>query len=409
MAPRVTALLTVYNGLPYLPQAVESLRAQTFADLELLVLDDGSTDGSREWLQRCADPRLRLVCHGANLGQAVCLNLGLSLARGEFIARMDQDDVCVPTRIERQLAAIARNPRTAAVGSCVRCIDAQGRGMGATGARIDDRGAFVGALLTFVTPAAHPSVLLRREAALAVGGYPEASAPCEDYALWCRLALAGHGMRVLPEPLLQVRQHGGQQSVASAARQRARFEAAHAAFVRALLGEDDAIDALTALLRMDASIGDGPTGEDVAPSHGGAPARVPAALDALNRLLQRAAERLALDAAEARSLDDRVAWWMARGAVRGAMQQQSASRHLYRFAMTHGRRTRRLPVAWTYPLAMAAWPLWSPAVRGAARRGATGAARRLSSLRCALSRARAEAPPASTSTAASTSSERPCA
>src|SRR3972149_6665359 len=100
---RVTVLMAVYNGLPYLRQAIESVLTQSFTSFELLVVDDASSDGSVACVRSFNDPRVRLVCNERNLRQTASLNRGLELARGEYIARLDQDDLCAPDRLEKQV------------------------------------------------------------------------------------------------------------------------------------------------------------------------------------------------------------------------------------------------------------------------------------------------------------------
>lgn len=114
--PAVSVLLPVRNGEPYLTASLQSLLAQTWRDFEVLVLDDGSSDCSVAVAQGFGDPRIRVVADGRALGLAARLNQGVSLARGEFVARMDADDVCLPTRLEKQLAFLQAHPEVDLVG-----------------------------------------------------------------------------------------------------------------------------------------------------------------------------------------------------------------------------------------------------------------------------------------------------
>lgn len=108
--PLISVLLPVYNGDKTLALALDSVLKQTLTDFELLVLDDDSSDSSREVASRFNDPRIKLIHDGARLGLAGRLNFGLELAQGQFFARMDQDDVCFPERFERQLDFLRANP-----------------------------------------------------------------------------------------------------------------------------------------------------------------------------------------------------------------------------------------------------------------------------------------------------------
>src|SRR4026207_76576 len=113
--PRVTVLMPVYNGADYLRQGIDSILRQTCRDFELLVVNDGSTDSSREVLRGYGDPRLIVVENERNLGLVTSLNRGLELARGEFVARMDQDDLALPRRLDKQINFLRKNAR---VGLC---------------------------------------------------------------------------------------------------------------------------------------------------------------------------------------------------------------------------------------------------------------------------------------------------
>lgn len=130
--PLVTVVMPVYNAGPYLRQAVLSIVRQTFGDWELLIIDDGSTDDAIEGITDIADHRIHVVRNPNNLGLAATLNIGIDLARGEFIARMDQDDIAYPERLERQLAMLRADPTLDLVA--VRCL------------AIDRKGEIVGAL-----------------------------------------------------------------------------------------------------------------------------------------------------------------------------------------------------------------------------------------------------------------------
>ena len=127
-APQVTVLMTVHNGERYLAEAIDSVLAQSVAELELIVVDDVSTDGTAAILAACAsrDPRVRVLHNDTNIGPYPSANRGLELARADVIARMDADDVSEPDRLARQLAFLECNPRCLLVGSGYRSIDADG-------------------------------------------------------------------------------------------------------------------------------------------------------------------------------------------------------------------------------------------------------------------------------------------
>jgi glycosyltransferase involved in cell wall biosynthesis len=124
MSPRVTVLMPVYNAAPHLLQAVNSILAGDFRDLELLAINDGSTDQSEDILRSIADPRLRIVRNPKNVGVAATLNRGFDLAEGDFIARMDSDDISTPDRLMRQVAFMEAKPEIGVSGTWTKTFGA---------------------------------------------------------------------------------------------------------------------------------------------------------------------------------------------------------------------------------------------------------------------------------------------
>ena len=206
MTPTVSVLMPVHNAEPYLRRAVESILDQTFADFEFLIIDDGSTDGSRATLERYAaqDSRIRLVSR-PNTGYTVALNELLDLARGEFVARMDGDDVALPHRFARQVAFLREQSEVVCVGSAVDFIDAAGRLL-RSGHPGMDHEEILRRALSGDCALNHPSVLMRRPAVERVGGYRPEFEPAEDLDLWLRLGEIGRLVN-LPEVLMHYRQH----------------------------------------------------------------------------------------------------------------------------------------------------------------------------------------------------------
>jgi glycosyltransferase involved in cell wall biosynthesis len=248
-SPRVSVVLPVYNGEPFLTDAVDSILAQTFRDFELIGIEDGSLDGSGEILDRfaLADSRVR-VLHQANAGIIAALNRGLALARGEFIARMDADDVAHPERLARQAAFLDGRPDIAVVGCAVTLIDERGK-------RIRDveyprTPEAVAEFLEIGAPLAHPAVMMRRDAVRAVGGYREAYRHAEDYDLWLRMA-ERYRMANLPDRLLLYRQHETKHSFTYAVEQRFASRIALAAARCRRAGMPDPTEGLTALAPKD--------------------------------------------------------------------------------------------------------------------------------------------------------------
>ncbi|MEO8335182.1 MAG: glycosyltransferase family A protein [bacterium] len=221
MAPRVSVVMPVYNGERYIAEAVGSVLASSFRDWELLVLDDGSTDGSVSVARRVAsgDGRVRIVDlpHG---GIAATRNAGLQHARADYIANLDSDDAMFPHRLARQLAYLDAHPECVAVGSRSVVVDAHSRPVGMVGryfthddidrSLLEGNGGAIG----------NDSAMIRRKVALAVGGYaPELQTSGEDHDMWLRLAEAGR-LVCLPDILNRYRIHQTNASLGEGSRER---------------------------------------------------------------------------------------------------------------------------------------------------------------------------------------------
>lgn len=205
--PKVSFLVPVYNPGRYLAEALESLLAQTFADFELIAVDDGSTDGSLAVLRRFAQRDARvIVLSRPNTGIVGALNDGLAVARGEYIARMDADDVAAPERLAVQLAYLDAHPEIVAAGSSVVMVDTQGRALKDFKAQTDPR--LIRERLVAATDIGiiHPTLVVRRAVLERVGGYRPAYQLVEDFDLFLRLLDEGE-LGNVPEPLLDYRQH----------------------------------------------------------------------------------------------------------------------------------------------------------------------------------------------------------
>src|SRR5581483_7063205 len=189
MTPKVTVLLAVRDGEPYIGEAVQSVLDQTFTDFELLLVDDASTDGTVAVVERLGDDRIRLLRNERNLGQVPSLNRGLREARGEIVARIDADDVSQPSRLERQLAVLDSDPHVGLVGSWLTLVDERGRRVGSLRKTLADYVDFIFHTLIMRVWVSHPAAAYRRGPVLALGGYDEATGPSEDKDLWRKLAL----------------------------------------------------------------------------------------------------------------------------------------------------------------------------------------------------------------------------
>lgn len=188
MKLKVTVLLPVHNAEAFLPEAVESILGQSLSDLELVCIDDGSTDRSPEILQRYAarDGRVR-VFRREHAGLIAALNEGLRIARAPLVARMDADDISTPERLEHQYRRLEMDPELWVLGTAEERIDAAGRARGRRPPIVTGCDAVARALLEKCV-ICHPSVMMRREPILALGGYRPAYKHAEDYDLWLRVS-----------------------------------------------------------------------------------------------------------------------------------------------------------------------------------------------------------------------------
>lgn len=184
MTDRVSVLLATRNRAQLVARALASLRAQTHSALEILVLDDGSSDATPQWLDRLAseEPRLRWFRREQSQGLASALNALLAWSTGRWLARMDDDDVAYPQRIERQLAHM-RAEKLDVCGSGYRRVAGWRRSIARPPTEHD---RILGELL-FQPPLLHPSVMIRREVFERHGAYSETAPHAEDYQLWVRL------------------------------------------------------------------------------------------------------------------------------------------------------------------------------------------------------------------------------
>ncbi len=230
MMPRVTVLMPAYNAALHIGAAIDSILQQTYRDFELLIIDDGSTDATAEIVRGISDPRLRYYRNERNLRLAATLNLGLELARSEFIARMDADDLAMPDRLERQVEYLEKHPDVVLLGAGMVCFSEQ------TGAETQLRPVTDPDLVRwrqlFSNQIYHPTVMFRlsvcRELGLSYGivppwaraqpGFSGVEHLSEDYLLFGLLALRAKVVN-FPKPLLRYRVHAASVSNANAALQ----------------------------------------------------------------------------------------------------------------------------------------------------------------------------------------------
>ena len=196
--PAVSVLMGVWNGAPRVREAIESVLGQTLGDLELVVVDDGSTDATASILGSFGDPRVR-VTRQRRGGLTSALRSALGLARAPLLARLDADDVALPERLERQRDFLERHPEVGLLGTAAREVDGIGREVGVVRPPTEDA-ALRGALIRH-NPFVHSSVMMRRSALEQAGGYDPSFPVAQDYDLWMRMSRVTR-MANLPEALV---------------------------------------------------------------------------------------------------------------------------------------------------------------------------------------------------------------
>lgn len=209
VAPVVSVLLSCYNGARWLDEAIDSVLGQSFGDFEFIIVDDGSTDNSLEIIQRFAEQDTRIVVIAKrNTGLAASLNEGIQHACGEWIARLDADDICEPTRLEMQLAKARENPSLVFIGSGHFEIDENGGAKKIF--RYPNRHELLVRNLTTARKfPAHSSAFYRTDVVRSIGGYRALIRRSEDSDLWLRLSEVGQ-LTAINEPLVRIRKHSNQ-------------------------------------------------------------------------------------------------------------------------------------------------------------------------------------------------------
>lgn len=204
--PKVSVLMPVYNPHPaFFRQALQSILAQTFEDWELVIVEDPAPRSAEEILRDFRDRRIRYLRNRERTSLLEQCNRCLLSAYGALVACLDQDDICEPTRLEKQVAFLEQNPQVTVLGTQLAIIRGDGSLVGYRRYPCEHE-AIVKAMQYF-DPIANPSVMFRKQAAIAAGGYQLAESPFVDYELWCRLAKRGAVFANLPEPLVRYRVH----------------------------------------------------------------------------------------------------------------------------------------------------------------------------------------------------------
>jgi glycosyltransferase involved in cell wall biosynthesis len=232
--PKVSVVMSVYNGEKYLREAVDSVLGQTFRGFEFIIVDDGSTDRTWAVLQSYDDPRIVPLRNEENIGLTQSLNKALAVASGEYIARMDADDVSLPERLEKQVAYLDAHPEVGLLGTWVEIMGERGERLSVLRRPMDP--PFIKWSLLFDNYLFHSTVMYRRSLVEKLGGY-NTSRYAQDYDLWSRMSFETQ-IAKLPEALVRWRRHTAGITAQKLARQEALAAEISAGNIRRLLSRD---------------------------------------------------------------------------------------------------------------------------------------------------------------------------
>jgi len=210
---KVTIFTTVYNGLPFLSEAIESTLNQTYEDFEYLIIDDCSTDDSVQLIESYDDSRIRLVKNNKNLGTANTINKALSLINTKYAVRLDQDDISLTNRIDEQISFLEKNPNIDIVCSWEQTIDYNGDKIRDWIANIKNYGNFIGPVLLGICPIWHPSIAFKKQSIIDIGGFDASYTRAEDFEVTARMAIKRLNAAFVPKFLLLQREHDKRQSI----------------------------------------------------------------------------------------------------------------------------------------------------------------------------------------------------
>ena len=205
--PTVSVIMGIYNerNKIQVQRSIESVLQQTYDDFEFIICDDGSEQDCYKWLEEYCrlDPRIRLIRQGKNMGLAIALNQCLKKSRGEYIARMDADDLSKPERFEKQIVFLTEHPEYALVGCGADLIDDGGTWGERMPAEKPQKNDFL-----WSSPFMHPTIVIRKKVLEELGGYTteDYAERTEDYELFMRLYAAGYRGYNLQESLFQYRE-----------------------------------------------------------------------------------------------------------------------------------------------------------------------------------------------------------
>ena len=201
MSPlQISVVMPVYNGEQFVAKAVESILNQTFKEFEFVIIDDKSTDNSVKIIKSFHDSRMKLIQNEKNFGVATSLNKGIQHSKGQYIARMDADDISYPNRLEEQFSFLEKNPGVSVLGTFASLFNENGR------IWETHRPPVVPTLRGWLwgSQVIHASVMMKKQDVQLAGGYDPRTYRVEDYDLWLRMIIKGYVIRTLPKVLYAI-------------------------------------------------------------------------------------------------------------------------------------------------------------------------------------------------------------
>jgi glycosyltransferase involved in cell wall biosynthesis len=203
--PKVSVIIPAYNAMNFLPETMESLMAQTYSDFEAIVVNDGSTDHTAEWVSQLPDPRIKLVSQ-ANQGLAGARNTGIQTAQGDYLAFLDADDLWHPTKLEKQVKCLEQNPETGLVYTWLSLINETSTPTGRL-VKNSDEGNIWETLILHNIVGSGSVAMVRRQCFDTCGLFDRnLRSFVEDWDMWLRIVLH-YPFKVIAEPLVHYRQH----------------------------------------------------------------------------------------------------------------------------------------------------------------------------------------------------------
>jgi glycosyltransferase involved in cell wall biosynthesis len=210
-SPLVSIIIPVFNGALYLEEAVASIQKNTYRNIEILLVNDGSTDKSKHLCEALTKRyrNVRFFDFPRNRGLGRVLNFALEKAKGNLICRLNQDDRMLPIRIATQVAFLQKHPEVLVVGSCIKLFDNTGK---VQMVKFLEQDLDIKKFWYIVSPFSDPSVMYRKDEAINVGGYCQEFWPADDTHLWYRMGMKGK-LANIQKPLVEVRWHDAAASV----------------------------------------------------------------------------------------------------------------------------------------------------------------------------------------------------